>query len=180
MTAAGQERLARLRHAADFERVLRTRPRAISTHFALHHLAAMSVTADRAWKRSADHKLSTEQATVRVLPVDDLNATAVESVRSQAAIRFSCAIGLGLVVPKRHARRAVTRTLLKRQMRAAALARVDQLTAGLWVVRLRAPYERDAYLRAASATLRHAARAELDQLMGRAVAAADDPARRSP
>jgi len=179
VTAAGQKHLARLRSAADFERVLRTRPRAISTHFALYHLADMSVSADRAWKGSGDLKLSTDQATVRVLPVDDLKAPAVEPVRSHAAVRLSCAVGLGLVVPKRHARRSVTRTLLKRQMRAAALARGDQLTAGLWVVRLRAPFERSAYPSAASVALRQAARTELDELMRRAVETADDAARRS-
>ena len=75
---------------------------------------------------------------------------------------------LGVVVPKRHARRAVTRTLLKRQIRAAAL-RLDAdeapLQAGLWVVRLRAPFDRAAFPSAASDALRGAARGELDALM---------------
>ena len=46
---------------------------------------------------------------------------------------------LGLVIPKRHARRSVTRSLLKRQIRAAAARRGPNSAQGLWVVRLRAP-----------------------------------------
>ena len=50
---------------------------------------------------------------------------------------------LGLVVPKRHARRAATRNLIKRQMRAqlaqaaASAAPQAQLPPGLWVLRLK-------------------------------------------
>jgi len=79
---------------------------------------------------------------------------------------------LGAVVPKRHARRAVTRTLLKRQIRVAVQRRAPQLPAGLWVVRLRAPFDRARFASAASAALRQAAGAELDTLLA-------DAARRS-
>ena len=89
---------------------------------------------------------------------------------------------LGVVVPKRNAKRAVTRTLLKRQMRNAALRLVDAavlsragheagpaaLRSGLWVVRLRAPFDRVRYPSAASDALRGAARAELDAVLLRA------------
>jgi ribonuclease P protein component len=72
-------------------------------------------------------------------------------------------------VPKRHARRAVTRSLLKRQIRAAALRRdaagPAPLRPGLWVVRLRAPFDRKAFESAASPALRSAARSELDELL---------------
>lgn len=73
---------------------------------------------------------------------------------------FAC---LGAVVPKRHARRAVTRTLLKRQIRAAAARSVATGgPAGMWIVRLRAPFDRTRFVAAASDALRRAARAELD------------------
>lgn len=72
-------------------------------------------------------------------------------------------------MPKRHARRAVTRSLLKRQIRAAALRRDASgpapLRPGLWVVRLRAPFDRRAFDSAASPTLSNAARTELDELL---------------
>lgn len=71
---------------------------------------------------------------------------------------------LGTVVPKRHARRSVTRTLLKRQIR-AAWQRHDRLPAGLWVVRLRAPFVRDRFASAASDALADAAREELDAML---------------
>lgn len=73
----------------------------------------------------------------------------------------------GAVVPKRHARRAVTRTLLKRQIRAAVLTHADSMAAGLWVVRLRAAFDRTAFSSASSDALLRAARDELDRLLRR-------------
>jgi len=81
-------------------------------------------------------------------------------------------------VPKRHARRAVTRTLLKRQMRLSAQARAGRLAAGLWVIRLRAAYDRVSYRSAASAVLQRDVRSELDELMALCVDG-PDRARRS-
>ncbi len=71
---------------------------------------------------------------------------------------------LGAVVPKRHARRAVTRTLLKRQIRSVVGARAPALLGGLWVVRLRAPFDKARFPSAASDALRQCAREELEQL----------------
>ena len=78
----------------------------------------------------------------------------------------------GAVVPKRHARRSVTRSLLKRQIR-AAVARQGLLDDGLWVVRLRAPFAREQFVSAASSALGSAARLELDAVLA---AAARKPA----
>lgn len=77
---------------------------------------------------------------------------------------------LGTVVPKRHARRAVTRNLVKRQMRAAVGRHVAALAQGLWVLRLRTPFDRTLYPSATSEALRRAVRAELDQVIQRAAA----------
>ena len=77
-------------------------------------------------------------------------------------------IWLGAVVPKRHARRSVTRTLLKRQIRAVVSRHAEVLGHGLWVIRLRAPFDRTVYASAASDALKCAARIELEQLLGRA------------
>jgi len=73
---------------------------------------------------------------------------------------------LGVVVPKRHAKRSVTRSLLKRQIR-AAFADHAQLPPGMWVVRLRSPFDRKLFPSAASDALRLAAHGELAQLAGR-------------
>lgn len=72
---------------------------------------------------------------------------------------------LGCVVPKRHARRSVTRSLLKRQVRGAFQRAEDRLPAGLWLVRLRQPFAVRLFPSAASAALSTAARLELDQLL---------------
>lgn len=76
---------------------------------------------------------------------------------------------LGTVVPKRHARRAVTRNLLKRQMRAAMQAHGAQLPPGLWVLRLKQPFDRKSFVSASSEALRIAVRDELAVLFERAL-----------
>ena len=75
---------------------------------------------------------------------------------------------LGLVVPKRHAKRAVTRNLLKRQMRAVMQSLAGSLPPGLWVLRLKAPFDRKQFNSPASVPLLQAARDELQQLLQRA------------
>ena len=75
---------------------------------------------------------------------------------------------IGAVVPKRHARRAVTRSLLKRQIYAAAARHRDQLEPGLWIVRLRSPFERAQFPSATSPALRLSVRNELDALLAAA------------
>lgn len=77
---------------------------------------------------------------------------------------------LGLVVPKRHAKRSVTRSLLKRQMRTVMAAQAASLPPGLWVLRLKAPFDRKVFTSPASDPLREAAGAELVQLLQRAAA----------
>jgi ribonuclease P protein component len=93
--------------------------------------------------------------------VDDLCSAAKSDGRPQR--------WLGLVVPKRHARRAVTRTLVKRQIRHVAADCAERLPAGLWVVRQRAPFDLREFPSAASDALKQAARMELRALFERAV-----------
>jgi ribonuclease P protein component len=81
-------------------------------------------------------------------------------------------IWVGAVVPKRHARRAVTRSLIKRQIYAAAERHRDRLGPGLWIVRLRSPFDRKHFVSAASQALRDDARRELESLLEAAAGAA--------
>lgn len=139
--------------SADFERTLAAPTRARSPHFAIHHL----VGAPGVFVPPSAHKLSTELSTGR-----DQSATpAVDDLPVPAP---PAAVWWGAVVPKRHARRAVTRSLLKRQIR-AAMGRQAALPGGMWVVRLRAPFAREQFESAASEPLRRAAREELDTLL---------------
>jgi ribonuclease P protein component len=154
--------LARLVKTADFERVLRVRRRAATAHFAVHHLAAWPA-ADRAPRAGpAAGELSTIGAPSGALPVEDLPGS--DPSRERAWV--------GAVVPKRHARRAVTRSLIKRQIYAAAERHRDRLEPGLWIVRLRSPFERARFVSAASQALRDDARAELETLLAAAVSVA--------
>lgn len=81
-----------------------------------------------------------------------------------AVPHLPAAAWLGYVVPKRHARRAVTRTLLKRQIR-QVFGTLPALPPGLWVVRLRLPFDRKQFPSASSDALRTAAREELQSLI---------------
>jgi ribonuclease P protein component len=76
---------------------------------------------------------------------------------------------LGVVLPKRWARRAVTRNTLRRQIYEAARAVSPGLPAAAWVVRLRSEFSRQQFVSATSEPLKRAARAELQQLLGRVV-----------
>lgn len=149
--------IARLVRSADFERVLRTRSRVSSAHFAVHHVADLPATPARARNAAASTELSTGVGLSVKPPVDDLPAPAPG------------AVWLGAVVPKRHARRAVTRTLIKRQIRSVVTHHAAALGGGLWVVRLRAPFDRGQFVSAASDALRRAARDELVGLIGQAM-----------
>lgn len=71
------------------------------------------------------------------------------------------------MVPKRHARRAVTRNVVDRQIQAALMRVEHRLAPGQWLLRLRAPLSRDRFPSADSAALRAALREELDHLLAR-------------
>ena len=168
----------RLVRSADFERVLRTRPCALSTHFALHHVVARPSAPHRAASGPRRTELSTEVHTEMVRSVDDSSRTDPASV-PRPDRRGVAGAWLGCVVPKRHARRAVTRTLLKRQIRSAASGAA--LPPGLWVVRLRAGFDRTGFRSAASEALRRLARGERDALFAHAPRPArTDPTGRTP
>lgn len=78
---------------------------------------------------------------------------------------------LGCIVPKRHAARAVTRNLLRRQARTAMQRHVARLRPGLWLLRLRQPFSRSAgFVSADSQVLRACVSAELERLFTRAAA----------
>ncbi|OGB66175.1 MAG: ribonuclease P protein component [Burkholderiales bacterium RIFOXYC12_FULL_60_6] len=75
---------------------------------------------------------------------------------------------LGAMVPKRWAKRAVTRNALKRQIYAVSDLYLAQLPAAAYVVRLRSGFDRVQFLSASSQALKLAARTEMHQLLDRA------------
>jgi len=149
--------IGRIVRSIDFERVLNAPTRARSLHFAVHHLDSVpSVPGPRSNPVDAI-QLSTGDAPQKGVSVDEV-------IRKAPPDR----LWLGAVVPKRHARRSVTRSLLKRHIR-AAVSRQTRLPGGLWVVRLRAPFRPDQYVSATSNALSQAARDELDDVLAAAV-----------
>lgn len=117
------------------------RPCARTAHFSVHYLPPP--------------QLSTAPAQSGPAPVDDATGANADD----GALR------LGLVVPKRHARRAVTRTLIKRQLRERLRERLSDLPAGEWVLRLRAPIDRKVFPSARSDALALSLREELSTLL---------------
>ena len=74
-------------------------------------------------------------------------------------------VWLGAMVPKRWARRAVTRNTIKRQVYAVASLFEAQLPAAAHVVRLRQAFDRSRFKSATSEPLKQAVRAEIMQLL---------------
>ncbi|NDY92832.1 ribonuclease P protein component [Ideonella livida] len=150
--------IGRIVRPADFERVLATVQRSRSDHFALHHLLpgvaeghlSSGGAARGPQPEGAGGELSTVSELIELVPVDD------------------SAVKLGLVVPKRHAKRAVTRNLVKRQARAIFRAAAPRLPAGLWVLRLKAGIDRQRFVSARSEALGELLRQEMLELLARA------------
>lgn len=170
-------------HAEDFKRVLAQPWLAKTPHFAVHHLPGGP--AARA-ARPLSKGLSSAKVMLLDQPVDNSLENPVDKPVESAVGDTLKTAWAGYVVPKRHARRAVTRNLIRRQMRQAlaehsqpgfadptsAEVRTDRLSGlppGLWVLRLRQGFDRALFPSAASLPLRQAARDELQQLMGLAL-----------
>lgn len=151
--------IGRIVRPADFQRVLGAPQRSRSAHFAIHYVAGLPSRPKAsmpgmelmATMPSLSPELSTDEALPAVPAVDEP------------------AVWLGLVIPKRHAKRAVTRNLIKRQVRAVLLQHACELPSGLWVVRLRAPFDKQQFHSPGSDPLRACAREELSELFGRAI-----------
>ncbi|WP_416547222.1 ribonuclease P protein component [Limnohabitans sp. DCL3] len=77
-------------------------------------------------------------------------------------------VWLGAMVPKRWARRAVTRNAIKRQIYNVSERFVDRLPVAAHVVRLRTTFDRQQFISATSEHLKLAVRQELEQLFERA------------
>lgn len=79
---------------------------------------------------------------------------------------------LGAATPKRWAKRAVTRNLIKRQIYSVGERHLSSPSSlavdAAYLVRLRAAYAREQFHSAASTVLRQAVRAEIEKLFARA------------
>ena len=78
------------------------------------------------------------------------------------------AVWLGAMVPKRWARRAVTRNAIKRQIYVISAQYEVRMPCAAHVVRLRAGFDRTQFISATSTLLKQAVRLDLEQLFERA------------
>lgn len=148
---ATRRRLGRLVHKADFQQLLATPALCRSAHFAAHHRRLTDVAATPPADVSPERGLS----------------TATEHDREPAVDKMRAQHWFGVVLPKRWARRAVTRNLLRRLLRTEMEGRLCRLPPGQWLFRLRAAWSRDAYRSASSVALRHDVRREIGALFDR-------------
>ena len=95
--------------------------------------------------------------------LDATSSTGPEPERSQALFAVRDA-WMGAMVPKRWAKRAVTRNAIKRQIYAVSTAFEPQLRVAAHVVRLRAGFDRKQFVSATSDALKLAVREELQAL----------------
>ena len=139
----------RLKTRPQFQAALAGGTVARTAHFALHrlilpaHVHSLQATADRA-------------------------GPAPDAVQALFALDGAW---LGAMVPKRWARRAVTRNTLKRQIYAVSARFAPRLPCAAYVVRLRATFDRKQFISATSEPLKMAVRQELEQLFERGVRA---------
>lgn len=137
--------MQRLKTRTQFQAVLAGNTIARTAHFALHCAALDAVAA----------------AQGKPLPAS-----------IQAKVSFSMhAVWIGAMVPKRWAKRAVTRNAIKRQIYTVSFLRENELAPAAHVVRLRAGFDKATYPSAASEALNTAVRGELNQLFAKAAIA---------
>lgn len=133
--------LLRLKTRPQFDAALAGRTLARTPHFVLHCAPLGPVAADPAGA----------------------------AVPSKPLFPIGC-VWLGAMVPKRWARRAVTRNAIKRQIYTLGQQYAGQLQVAAHVVRLRAEFDRRHFVSATSDALKAAVRTELHHLFERACA----------
>ena len=101
------------------------------------------------------------------LSVNPPLASDTASAPSQALF-FVSDVWVGAMVPKRWAKRAVTRNTIKRQIYSISADFESTLLAAAHVIRLRAGFDRKEFISATSELLKTAVRLELQQLLSRA------------
>ena len=94
-------------------------------------------------------------------------ATGPESKRPQALFAVD-GVWIGALVPKRWAKRAVTRNTIKRQIYTLGETFEPRWPEAAHVVRLRSGFDRKQFISATSEALKQAVRSELQQLFERA------------
>jgi ribonuclease P protein component len=154
----GAPEVQRLKTRAQFEAVMAGTTVSRTAHFALHRRPLDSPPA------SNEGPDSSKVASEGCLPIA---ATGPGSTGPKALFAVRDA-WIGALVPKRWAKRAVTRNAIKRQIYTVSQAMQPPLPAAAHVVRLRAAFDRTEFISASSPALKRAVRGELQELFARA------------
>jgi ribonuclease P protein component len=146
--------LQRIVTKAQFAAVMSGQTVSRTPHFALHRVALQPNAESKSAPRAV------------VNPVVS-NAAMVSADASQTLSKPLFAVQdtwLGVIVPKRWAKRAVTRNTIKRQIYAVSTDAGCAMPVAAHVVRLRAGFDRAEFISATSDKLKIAVRAELQHL----------------
>ena len=117
--------------------------------------------------RTAHFALHRLPLTARVDAPEAMAGTAGPAPDEAQALFALDGVWIGAMVPKRWARRAVTRNTIKRQIYAVSSRFADRLPHAAHVVRLRSAFDRRQFVSATSEQLKLAVRQELEQLFER-------------
>ncbi len=129
-----------------------------TTHFALHRLVL-----DSGGAATESQSTGAAVATAAAAPTGPGSLPSAQGPQALFAVQ---GVWLGAMVPKRWARRAVTRNTIKRQIYTVGATFEAQLPQAAHVVRLRTAFDRKQFVSATSDQLKLAVRAELLQLFG--------------
>ncbi|MFN3439701.1 MAG: ribonuclease P protein component [Acidovorax sp.] len=128
-----------------------------TAHFALHRLVL-----------DAGGAATDSQSTGAAVATAPTGPGSLPSTQGPQALFVVQGVWLGAMVPKRWARRAVTRNTIKRQIYTVGATFEAKLPQAAHVVRLRTAFDRKQFVSATSDQLKLAVRAELLQLFGHA------------
>ena len=135
--------MLRLQTRAQFDAVLAHRALASTEHFALHRSERRNPVAQQG----------------QIEPQADPEAGPLAGFKQLA---------VGAMVPKRWARRAVTRNLIRRQIYSLAKHHLSEQPALAYVVRLRRGFQAQRFVAASSSELKQVVRAQLQMLLAQA------------
>ena len=124
----------------------------------------------RRLKTRAQFQAVLSGASVAKTPHFALHRAALHSATGAVSLFAPGSAHVGVLTPKRWAKRAVTRNTMRRQIYAVAAELHNELPHAAWVVRLRAAFAREQFPSATSEPLKKAIRAELLALWQRAMA----------
>jgi ribonuclease P protein component len=155
----GAPEVQRLKTRAQFEAVMAGTTVSRTAHFALHRAPLDTPPALATGSGSAG------PASEESPPITTAAGPESPGYKPLFAVRDAW---VGALVPKRWAKRAVTRNAIKRQIYTVSKAIEPPLPLAAHVVRLRASFDRAEFISASSPALKRAVRGELQELFARA------------